>query len=77
MIEDAKYLNDYKIELSFNDGKSNVIDFRDFLSKAKNPMTRKYLDISNFKKFSLDYGDLHWNDFELCFPIWDLYSNNI
>ncbi|MCX6583441.1 MAG: hypothetical protein NT166_24965 [Candidatus Aminicenantes bacterium] len=30
-----------------------------------------------FKKFKIEYGDLIWNDYEMCFPIMDLYENNI
>jgi hypothetical protein len=40
-------------------------------------MTRKFLDINEFKKFKIEYGDLVWNDYELCFPIIDLYEDNI
>ena len=40
-------------------------------------MTKKYLVKKNFKNFQLEYGDIVWNDFELCFPIWDLYKGKI
>jgi len=29
-IEKAKYINDYKISLLFNDGKENILDFKNF-----------------------------------------------
>ena len=48
-----------------------------FLNNAKNPMTRKYLDKKVFKNFSINYGDIIWNDYEMCFPIWDLHEGNI
>ena len=41
-IEDAEYLDGYKIRMRFNNGKTNVIDFESFLLNAKNPMTTKY-----------------------------------
>ncbi len=28
-------------------------------------------------KYNLDDGDLEWNDYDLCFPVADLYENNI
>ncbi len=31
----------------------------------------------DFKSFSISYGDIVWNDFELCFPIWDLHEGKI
>ncbi|MBL0107977.1 MAG: DUF2442 domain-containing protein [Ignavibacteria bacterium] len=59
-INKAQYLNNYKIELLFNDGKKRVIDLNNFLKKSKNPMTRKYLNKNSFKKFKVEYGDLIW-----------------
>jgi hypothetical protein len=47
------------------------------LSESLNPLIRKYLDLNEFKKFELDNGDLQWNDYDLCFPIADLYENCI
>ena len=40
-------------------------------------MIRKYLDVELFQQFSLIYGDLVWHDYELCFPIADLYEGTI
>ncbi len=76
-IEKATYLGDYKIQFEFSEGKTQVIDFEGFLKKARNPMTSKYLDKEKFASFSLDSGDIHWNDFEMSFPIWNLYEGRI
>jgi hypothetical protein len=76
-IKKAEYLQNYQIKLIFSDDKINIVDFNNFLKNAKNPMTKKYLDKNLFKNFSLTNGDINWNDYELCFPIWDLYINNI
>ena len=76
-IEDAQYLEDYKISLKFNDGAKRVVDFKDFLQKAKHPDIQKYKDIEKFKSFEISYGDLEWNDYELAFPVADLYNNTI
>lgn len=76
-IEQAKYLGDYKIQFKFSDNTEKVIDFERFLSNAKNPMTKKYLDKKEFQAFSIEYGDVVWNDFEMCFPIWDLHEGYI
>ncbi len=37
-------------------------------------MTRKYLDKTLFSKYSIQYGDIVWNDFEMCFPILDIHQ---
>lgn len=76
-IEKADYIEGYKIKLTFSDSVSRTIDFGLFLRHAQNPMIRKYLDIDEFKKFKIEFGDLHWNDYELCFPIIDLYEDNL
>lgn len=76
-IKKAKYLSDFKIEFEFSDCKKKVVDFNSFLLSSKNPVTMKYQKESKFKKFKLDYGDIVWGDYEMCFPIWDLYSGRI
>ena len=65
----AEYVVGYKIKFSFSDGVDRLIDFSSFLKNAKNPMTKKYLDKQLFKKYSIKYGDIIWNDYEMCFPI--------
>jgi len=77
MIEKASYVGDYKLELIFNDNIKHTIDFYTFLSTSLNPFIRKYLDHKEFTKFEIDNGDLEWNDYDLCFPIADLYENRI
>lgn len=76
-ISKACYLKGYQIELKFDDDSAQVIDFGPFLKSTRNPMIKKYLKKKVFKSFSIVHGDLIWNDYELCFPIWDLYTNNI
>lgn len=73
----AEYLGYYKIRLTFSDGKIMVIDFGNFLNTERNPMIKKYLDESLFQNFNILYGDLVWNDYELCFPIYDLYQGKL
>jgi hypothetical protein len=76
-IEKVQYLSGHKLKLSFNDGMEQIIDFGPFLSNSLNPFIKKYLDLKEFKKYELDNGDLEWNDYDLCFPVADLYENNI
>ena len=70
----AKYLNDYKIEITFDDNKRNVVDFLPALKKYAT--CKKYLDITLFKKFKVDSGNIVWgDDWEMIFKIEDLYEN--
>ena len=76
-ITSAEFIRDYKIKLTFSDGTEKEIDFGPFLRNAKNPMARKYLDKELFRNFKIEYGDIVWNDYEMCFPIWDLYEGKL
>jgi hypothetical protein len=73
----AEYITGHKVKLKFSDGKERTINFEPVLKQSRNPMTRKFLDLNEFKKFKIEYGDLIWNDYELCFPIIDLYEDNL
>ncbi len=76
-IISAEYIGEYKIKLSFNDNTIQLVDLFPFLNSSLNPLIRKYLDKQEFKNFKIDNGDLEWNGYDLCFPIADLYENNI
>ena len=76
-VTEAKYVSGYKLRLSFNDGAVRIVDFGPFLKKARNPDTTDYRDLKKFKGFHLDHGDLMWGDFQMIFPIMDLYRGNI
>lgn len=76
-IDSAKYLSDYAIRIKFNDGNERLVDFKQFLSKSLHPSIKKYLDENKFSNFSLTDGNLNWNDYDLIFPISDLYKGQI
>jgi len=76
-ITQVKHIAGYVLEITFNDGMISIVDFYPFLSTSLHPQIRKYLKLENFLNFNVEYGDLHWNDYELCFPIYDLYCNKI
>ncbi|MET4083343.1 uncharacterized protein YjbK [Pedobacter sp. UYP30] len=73
----ADYIKDYQINFEFSDGSNKLVNFEPFLNSAKNPTSKKYLDKSEFQNFTLEFGDIVWNDYELCFPIWDLHQGKI
>lgn len=76
-ITEARHLGDYRISLHFNDGTRRLMDFGPFLRKAKNPETTAFRDLKKFKRFHLHYGNLMWGDYEMIFPISDLYAGEI
>lgn len=76
-ISSAIYRGDYKILLQFNDGSEKLVDFEPFLTKTLHPSIKKYLDKPTFSNFKIVEGNLNWNDYELIFPLWDLYKGKI
>jgi hypothetical protein len=73
----VEYASGYKLKILFSDGVEQVVDFEPFLRGSRNPMIREYLDLSKFSSFRVDHGDLAWDEYALCFPIADLYENNL
>lgn len=70
----AKYIEEYKIEIVFDDNKKNVVNFFPVLKKYSN--CKKYLDINLFKKFKIDEGNIVWgNNWEMIFKVENLYEN--
>lgn len=76
-VNNVRYVDGYKLEIEFNDGKTQLVDFEPFLKKSRHPDIRKYLNIDEFKNFSIVNGNLDWNDYELCFPTHELYQGHI
>lgn len=77
LIEEAEYRGDYLIALRFSNGTERTVDFKPFLSQSLNPLIRRYLEGDIFKNFQIIYGDLVWGDYDLCFPIADLYEGTL
>jgi len=76
-IQKANYLNNYKIHFEFDDGVETTVDFEHFICSSVHPDIKKYHDQKLFQNFNLNYGDIEWNDYELAFPIYDLYKGKI
>jgi hypothetical protein len=73
----AKYLKDYVVRVVFNDGTEKAVDFKSFLQKTTHPEIAKYRKENLFKKFRIESGNINWNDYDLIFPISDLYKGII
>ena len=76
-IKEAEYLDGYRLRFLFSDGKDQVVNFGPFLQNATHPEMRKFLLLKRFKKFILLDGDRMWGDFDLIFPIVDLYHGRL
>lgn len=76
-LASVEQVGDLQLRLSFSDGREQTIDFRPFLSHSQHPDLRVYLDPDRFAAFRIEYGDLVWGDYDLCFPVIDLYRNDL
>ena len=76
-ITTAEQVGDYALRLSFDDGTVQTVDFKPFLSLSRHPAIRAYLKPDRFAGFRIEYGELVWGDYDLCFPIADLYRNRL
>ena len=73
----AEYAGGYRLRLWFSDGREQIVDFEPFLRNSSNPLIRRYLEFDRFQRFTVEQGDLLWDDYDLCFPIADLYEGRI
>ena len=76
-IRSAKYIGDFAIRVFFSDGFNRLVDFKPFLETSLHPSIRKYLNEDMFKQFEIIDGNLNWNDYDLIFPIDDLYEGKL
>jgi len=76
-IKSVQYIGDFAVRISFSDGVNKLVDFRPFLESSLHPSIRKYLDESRFREYQIIDGNLNWNDYDMIFPIEDLYKGII
>lgn len=76
-ITAVEQVDDYALRLSFDDGVVQTVDFKPFLSLSRHPDIRAFLEPTRFATYRLEYGELVWGDYDLCFPIADLYHNHL
>ncbi len=76
-VKRAIYLGDYVIRILFSDKTERAVDFKSFLRQSAHPAITKYLKEELFKGFKIIHGNLNWNDYDLIFPIDDLYEGKM
>ena len=69
----ARQLEAYQVAVTFSDGATRVVDVAPFLRRSHHPAVRAYLDPARFATFAVRDGDLMWGDYDLIFPLEDLY----
>ncbi|MBR6118353.1 MAG: DUF2442 domain-containing protein [Paludibacteraceae bacterium] len=62
-ITNAKYLGEYRLELTFSNGKIKVFDAKDYI--ASHPLFASLKDKQLFSQFQLDGWTVSWLDGKL------------
>jgi hypothetical protein len=59
---EAKYIGDYRLELTFENGKTGIVDFQKYLEKGGIFASLK--DLNFFKRFAInrELGIITWNN---------------
>jgi hypothetical protein len=76
-VVSATQVGDYSLKIEFDDKTVQTVDFGPFLKRARHPDVRLFLQPERFASFHVTYGELAWGDYDLCFPVIDLYRNCI
>ena len=61
-ITKAKYVEKYKIDLSFNNGFSAIVDLKEKIFSDHRKVFTKLQDINFFKKFSKNRWTIEWEN---------------
>ncbi len=73
-ITDVTPSGGYRLKITFSDGHVSDVDFEPFLRESKHTDIRKFLDRLRFETCRIEWGNLVWGDYELCFPLESLYE---
>lgn len=74
-INNAKYLGDYRLALSFSDGAEKIFDAKEYI--AKYPAFRVLEDKSAFSHFALDGWTVSWQNGSLDIAPEYLYETGV
>src|SRR5439155_2016082 len=56
-VVNAEYRDEFRIQLTFNDGTTETVDFSEWL---KGPIFKPLQDVAYFRRFFLDGGTVSW-----------------
>lgn len=61
-IIDAKYIADYKISVTFDDGSCGVADFESAIKNDHRLIVRQFSNLDLFKEFSIQAHTIVWSN---------------
>jgi hypothetical protein len=76
-IKSAKHKTGHILEVEFNDGHKENVDFAPFIFSSGHPDYEKYKSVNAFLQFEIVDGNINWDDYTMIFPVEDIYKNKI
>lgn len=76
-IKSAIHQSGHVLEITFSDDHIESVDFSKFIFSTRHPDYLKYKSINEFLTFDIIGGNLNWDNYQMIFPISDLYNNKI
>jgi hypothetical protein len=61
-VVNAKIVEEYKIEVRFNDGTDGIIDFQKIIENDHRGIIKELLDKNKFQTVRVDYDTLVWEN---------------
>lgn len=58
----AKYINQYKIHLLFNDKREGIVDLENIITTDPRPIFKALIDIQKFKNFKVAADTIVWEN---------------
>ena len=73
----AEVVAPHTLRIAFTTGEHRTVDFGPFLHRAEHPAIRAYLQEERFRQFAIVNGNVNWNDYDLIFPVIELYAAGV
>ncbi len=76
-VRKAQVIEAFVLSVEFTDGKRTRVDIGPFLTKSKLPDIAKYRNAKQFARCEIVGGNVIWGDYEMLFPVAELYAGSI
>ena len=61
-VEEAEYINGYKLRVTFSDGKTGIVDLDRMVHEDRRPIFAALKELSLFKDFRIDLHTVCWSN---------------
>lgn len=61
-VIDASYVDDYRLRISFSNGKEGIVDLKATIESDQRPIFQELKDIKEFKRFRVDLATVVWEN---------------